>query len=282
MRSDPQRHFLLPFIRSGALGRPLMARAQWHRKQSWSASSPVPERAKAINWRLDKNVSLGLAGEVGIHQIDQAGWFFNAQPMAATGFGGINFWRDDGRDVADTIQAIIEFPNGVNMMYNATLANSFDSEYEVLFGSDAAVMMRDNKAWMFKEVDSPLLGWEVYARGDSFYKETGIFLVAGSSKQDFMGFKPTDDIPGAVPPLQSALERFLRNAGQVNAAIEDFTSIFGADDAAGLAGHLAEVQLESTAGYLEGFRATVTAIGVNQAVTSKQRVVFKPEWYALG
>jgi hypothetical protein len=106
--------------------------------------------------------------------------------------------------------------------------------------------------------------------------------VAGSSKQDFMGFKPTDDIPGAVPPLQSALERFLRNAGQVNAAIEDFTSIFGADDAAGLASHLSEVQLESTAGYLEGFRATVTAIGVNQAVTSKQRVVFKPEWYALG
>jgi len=34
-RSDPQRHFLLPFIRSGALGRPVMARSQWHKKQSW-------------------------------------------------------------------------------------------------------------------------------------------------------------------------------------------------------------------------------------------------------
>jgi len=31
---------------------------------------------------------------------------------------------------------------------------------------------------MFKEVDSPLLGWEVYARKENFYKETGIALIA--------------------------------------------------------------------------------------------------------
>ena len=41
--------------------------------------------------------------------------------------------------------------------------NSFDGEYEMLYGSYAAIMMRESKAWMFKEVDSPLLGWEVYA-----------------------------------------------------------------------------------------------------------------------
>src|SRR6266446_5579566 len=60
MRADPQRHFLLPFIRSGALGKWVMARAQWHKKQSWRAPAPNPEREKALNWRLDKAVSLGL------------------------------------------------------------------------------------------------------------------------------------------------------------------------------------------------------------------------------
>ena len=60
LRSDPQRHFLLPFIRSGALGKNVMARAQWHKKQSWRATSPNPEREKEINWRLDKELSLGL------------------------------------------------------------------------------------------------------------------------------------------------------------------------------------------------------------------------------
>ena len=80
---------------------------------------------------------------------------------------------------------MIEFPGGVRMNYNASLATSFDAEYELLYGSDATVMMRqDNsgsKAWMFKEVDSPLLGWEVYARKDSFFNETGIVLAVGSS-----------------------------------------------------------------------------------------------------
>ena len=181
MRSDPQRHFLLPFIRSGALGKTVLARAQWHKKTSWRSASPNPEREKALNWRLSKATSLGLIGEIGSHQIDQAGWFMNALPKAVTGFGSVMFWKDD-RDVPDTVQAVLEFPGGVQMIYDATLANSFDGEYEMLYGSDAAIMMRESKAWMFKEVDSPLLGWEVYADKVTFYKETGIALVAGKSK----------------------------------------------------------------------------------------------------
>src|SRR5262249_13983139 len=48
LRSDPERHFLLPFIRSGALGTTVMGRAQWHKKVSWRSASPNPEREKAI------------------------------------------------------------------------------------------------------------------------------------------------------------------------------------------------------------------------------------------
>ncbi|MGH7971797.1 MAG: Gfo/Idh/MocA family protein, partial [Limisphaerales bacterium] len=162
LRSEKQRHFLLPFIRSGAIGPAVMARAQFHKKTSWRSTSPNPEREKEINWRVDKKLSTGVVGEIGIHAIDQAGWLLNLMPVAVTGFGSLAFWKD-GREVPDTVQALIEFPGGVFMNYDATLANSFDSEYEILFGSDAAVMMRESKAWMFKEVDSPLLGWEVYA-----------------------------------------------------------------------------------------------------------------------
>jgi len=133
-----------------------MARSQWHKKQSWRATSPKPEREKELNWRLAKETSLGIVGELGIHPIDQAGWYFNGLPKAVNGFGSLLFWKD-GREVPDTVQSVIEFPGGVNMVYDAGLANSFDAEYEVLFGSDAAVMMRENKAWLFKEVDSPLL-----------------------------------------------------------------------------------------------------------------------------
>jgi len=120
-RSDPQRKFLYPFIRSGALGKSVMARAQWHKKQSWRQVSPNGDREKAINWRLDQATSPGLVGEIGIHAIDQAAWMLNLTPVAVTGFGSTMLW-DDGRDVPDTVEAIIEFENGIRMNYNASLA----------------------------------------------------------------------------------------------------------------------------------------------------------------
>ena len=282
MRSDPQRHFLLPFIRSGALGKSVQARAQWHKKTSWRAASPNPEREKALNWRLAKSTSLGLIGEIGVHQIDQAGWFLNALPTAVTGFGSIAFWKD-GRDVPDTVQAILEFPGGVRMIYDATLANSFDGEYEVLYGSDAAVMMRDSKAWMFKEVDSPLLGWEVYADKMTFYKETGIALVAGKSKGVDTGDqpKPAQEEPFTNTPLSFALGNFLRNAVDLEAAAEDYKASYGADDAEGLMEHLAKVPRRAAAGYLEGFQAVVTAVKANEAILGGKRMELKPEDYEL-
>ena len=60
LRSDPQRHFLLQFIRTGAIGKDVMARAQWHKKQSWRFTSANPDREKEINWRLSKEHSLGV------------------------------------------------------------------------------------------------------------------------------------------------------------------------------------------------------------------------------
>jgi len=281
MRSDPQRLFLLPFIRSGALGKPVMARSQWHKKQSWRTASSDPEQEKALNWRLNRATSTGLIGEVGIHQIDQAGWFLNAQPISVTGFSSLIKWTDDGRDVPDTVQSVFEFPGGVRLLCDCTLANSFDSDYELYYGTDAAVMLRENKAWMFKEVDSPLGGWEVYAKKETFFKEAGIVLMLGSSKQSSFEEKPSE-IPYVTATLSSALENFVRNAGKISTAEEDFKATVGDDDPNALIEHLAGVPREPAAGYLEGFQAAVTAIKANEAVLSGTRLAFKPEWYELG
>ena len=277
MRADPQRHFLLPFIRSGALGKTVMARAQWHKKQSWRAPAPNPEREKALNWRLDKAVSLGLIGEIAGHQIDQASWFLTAHPLSITGFGSVAFWKD-GRDVADTVQALFEFPGGVYLSCDCTLANSFEADYEMYYGSDAAVMLRDNKAWMFKEVDSPLLGWEVYARKDAFYKETGIMLVANATKLAAQTDKAVEEVPYTNTPLSHALGAFLEKC----ASVDDFIASYGSVDAAELQDHLAKSHLPPAATYVEGFQAAVTAVKANEAIITGQRIALKPEWYELG
>src|ERR1051326_1331678 len=277
--ADQQRHFLVPFIRSGALGRSVMARGQWHKKQSWRSASPNPEREKALNWRLDKSVSIGLIGEVGCHQIDQANWFLNGFPKAITGFSSTVLWDSDGRDVPDTVQVMIEYPGRVIVNYDATLANSFDGTYDMFYGSDAAVMVRDDKAWLFKEVDAPLLGWEVYARKDVFYKETGIALVANASKSVQQAPKP-GETEITNPILSNALERFLKNASDVETALAPAREAFK-DDPNGLAELFGQVAKLPVAGYVEGYQATVLAIKANEAAVARSRIEIKPELYEL-
>lgn len=280
-RSDPQRKFLLEFIRSGAMGRNLKARAQWHKKQSWRKPAPSPEREKEMNWRLRRVDSPGLAGELGIHQMDAGSWFLNARPVSVTGYGGILQWND-GRDVPDTIQCIFEYPEGVTLTFESTLANSFDADYETYFGSDAAIMVRGNKAWLFKEADAPLLGWEVYARKDEFYKETGIALVANATKLAAQGANAAEDPPFTNTPLAHALESFIANSYTHGAGVEDFTSSFG-DNEQGLREYLAGLAKNRApaAGWQEGFEATLIALKANESVLKGQKITFQKEWFEV-
>lgn len=280
MRADSQRRFLLDFIRAGASGKAVMAHAQWHKKQSWRMTSPNPDRERELNWRLSKDTSLGLVGEIGIHQIDAMSWFLNGRPTSVTGFGSIMQWKD-GRDVADTVETVFEYPGGAHLTFESTLANSFDADYEILYGTDAAIMMRGNKAWMFKEVDSPLLGWEVYARKDQFYKETGIALIANATKLTNLTEKATDEASYTTKPLYYALESFLTNVNAIGSAVEDFTANFGAGDKSALEKYLSEVKLQPAANYQEGFEATVLAIKASEAVTKGSKLALPKEWFEL-
>ncbi|MEY2429609.1 MAG: hypothetical protein QOJ40_2494 [Verrucomicrobiota bacterium] len=283
MRAEPQRQFLVPFIRSGAIGQPIMATAQWHRKQSWRAAAANPEREKALNWRLSKETSLGLVGDVGCHQIDQVNWFLNQHPVAVTGLGSVAFWKD-GRDVPDTIQAVLEYPGGVNLVYNGTLANSFDADYEMLYGSDAALMTRESKehekkAWLFKEVDSPMLGWEIYATKNNFYQETGIVLAANATKS-VKAEKSSDASPFENTTIAHALETFVRNAADIEIALADARENFK-DDPEAIKDQLSQVKRRPAAGFLEGFQATVLVIKANEAIRGGKRIEIKSDLFEL-
>ncbi|MCU0770793.1 MAG: Gfo/Idh/MocA family oxidoreductase [Verrucomicrobia bacterium] len=278
-RADPQRHFLLPFIRSGAIGRWIMARTQYFKKESWRRASSTPEREKEINWRLDQALSLGLVGEIGMHHLDQVSWFMDRRPIAVSGQGSIRLWAD-GRTVADTVQAQLEFPEAVNAYFSASLASSFGGEAETYHGSDATILMRESSAWMFKEVDSPLLGWEVYARKEQFQKDTGIVLKLGGSKQ--ASFSEAEvKAEAEKTALYYSIEAFLRNCSSVDMARKDFVEVFGGDDPGLLRNHLSEVKRVPTGGYEEGYRATVLAIKSAEAVAQSKRILLEDEWFEL-
>ena len=287
-RSDAQVRFLANFVRTGVLGKAAALRAQYHKKQTWRRTSPNPDREKDLNWRLEKDVSLGLIGEIGIHQVDLANWYLLGLPTAVTGFGSIQHPdnKADGRQVADTIVTVFEYPGGAMLNYDATLANSFDGEYGMLYGTDSAIMMRERRAWMFKEVDAPLLGWEVYARKENFYKESGVVLGMDATKNT-PAKKDTDSSGQAVVDVKSALqyafESFIANSNAITSAYDDFAASFNVNDAAALKSYMANIfkAKAASAGYKEGYEAAVCAIKANEAVVKSQKIVFAKEWFAL-
>jgi hypothetical protein len=107
-------------------------------------------------------------------------------------------------------------------------------------------MLRDSKAWMFKEVDAPMVGWEVYARKDTFYREKGITLAANATQLDAQNVDPAADDPNVESPLFYTLEDFVNNHS------------FG--------------PYPSAAGAQEGYEAVVVAVKANEAIMGDARI----------
>lgn len=243
------------FVKTGVLGTPVQVISQWNKKDSWKRMAPTPEREKELNWRIVKATSPGLAGEVGIHDMDLAAWYLNGVPVSASGFGGVVGWSD-GRDVPDTVQCIVEFPNNVRMVFTSTLSSSFSNSYALFQGNNSSLMLRENRSWMIKEADSALLGWEVYARKEPVYDETGICMVADATKILQAGKEPGKE--GSVEPTKVALY----------CALENFTKSIREG---------AKVVADATAGY----QATVIALKANEAALTGAKIAYQPAWFAL-
>jgi predicted dehydrogenase len=254
-RSNAVYRHVSQFVKSGVLGTQAQVIGQWNKKQSWRRAGPTPEREQELNWRLNSSTSCGLIGELGIHQLDLIGWYLNKLPVAVTGFGSIIQWSD-GREVPDTIQCAIEYPGNVRALFSSTLASSFSDAYTLFQGSNASLMMREKRAWLIKEADSPLLGWEVYARKEQVHEETGICMVADATKLLQAGKEPGKE--GSVEPSQDALQR----------AFVDFIRSIRENS-----------KIPCTAA--DGYRAAVIATKANEAVLTNTRIAFQKGWFEL-
>ncbi len=279
-RCNLQAAHVYQFMKSEALGKMAGGRAQWHKDTSWRTAWPSAAREAELNWRLKRATSSGLLGEVGIHQLDIASWYYRHLPTAVTGYSSLIKYTDDGRDVPDTVQAVIEYPNGVRYLYDATITGSFDDTYDLFFGTDATVMLRGERAWMFKEAQSGQLGWEVFARkdvmqighpenGTGLAMRTGIALVADATKQLALGKDPAKAALDATQtPLYQAIGVFL---GSVRAGKPVPVKEPSKDDP----------RPPLAPGAAEGYRATVVALKANEAALGGSRIVLDKELFTL-
>jgi predicted dehydrogenase len=211
-RSNPVYQLARSFFRSGAVRDLVSLYAQYHRKTSWRFPATEPGTGPAVNWRLDPAVSIGLAGEIGAQQFDVFSWFRGRLPASVTGRGSIRL-HADGRKVADTIHATLLWDDGVGLDYEATLANSYGGQFEVLHGTNSAIRLAWSLGWMFKEADAPTQGWEVYATRQQFFNDEGIVLIADATKLAAQGaLKKGVGLP--YSSLYYALGDFLRSVAE--------------------------------------------------------------------
>jgi predicted dehydrogenase len=185
-RANPSYQRARSLMGSDAMRDPVSLYGQYHRKTSWRFPASEPGTERAVNWRLDPEVSTGLAGEIGTTQFDVASWMLGGLPSRITGAGALRFHKD-GRTVPDTVHADLTWDNGVAMHWQATLANSYGGHYETVHAVNAAIKLAWTHAWLFKEPDAPTQGWEVYATRQQFFNDEGIVLVADATKLSAQG-----------------------------------------------------------------------------------------------
>jgi len=76
----------------------------------------------------------GQTGGLFVHLVDVVHWFLNLQaPSKAVAMGGI-YQYNDGRDTPDNINAILEYPNRLNVTFEATITDLIPKQaVDILF-----------------------------------------------------------------------------------------------------------------------------------------------------
>ena len=182
---------------------------QWHRKTSWRTPAAIGEGDADANWRLNPEVTTGLAGEVGAQQFDVAHWMRGKYPVRVSGRGAIRLHKD-GRTVADSIDVDLMWDDDVTMRYQATLANSHGGQFELIHGVNGSMRLAWTHAWMFKEADAPTQGWEVYATRQRVIDQEGIVLIANATQLAEQG-QLQEGVGLPHPSLYYALMDFLKS-----------------------------------------------------------------------
>ncbi len=109
--------------------------------QQWLGNTPkVPfSIERYYGWARWFAYDTGLAGQLFSHEVDALNQIMGfGIPKSAASSGGIYFHKED-RDMPDTFQSVLEFPDReFTMLYSASLANS-RSRGRVFMGSDASM-----------------------------------------------------------------------------------------------------------------------------------------------
>jgi predicted dehydrogenase len=172
-------------IRSGRLGKVTMIRATYNRNTrsgawlypippdaneqtvDWAAFlGPAPKRPFSLErffrWRCYWDYSGGIATDLFVHLLTSIHFVMDAKMPARVTAMGQNYLHKETHEVPDTINAVLEYPEGFVVNLSSTFNNeaSAESGFEVL-GNEASLVFRDNQMVLKPENAVEGNGWVV-------------------------------------------------------------------------------------------------------------------------
>jgi predicted dehydrogenase len=163
-RSDPRHQEGARLIQSGVLGKISEVETAWHdAAPRWARDYSNVRRedvdweqylmflprepfnpARFRRWHLYKDFTTGTPGLLGSHLIDVAIWFMNDPlPSSVVAHGGVYVWKD-GREHADTLDCVLEYPKGFILNYSTRLGNKHAIPEVVFYGTKGTF---DTQSW---------------------------------------------------------------------------------------------------------------------------------------
>lgn len=285
-----QRHYsymyanALSIIEQSILGDIRHIRAYWHRNQtnngtpgaemgtfdSWYPAVPDSDKGvdfakfgyksieQMVRWRVDPTTGGGLMVELGSHQLDACSIFLkHALPIAVHGTGLKSYFKND-RQLPDHVYLTYEYGQEANqavVTYSSISTNAFDSYGEQVMGTKGTLVLNEEAfAYLFEEgADrNSRISW-------AEARVARPTAASGSTKQWGAGVAVADTITSrGYREEQEHLAWLIRNVKEPNPA-----------DPKHMPRCNGEVALKD---------AVVTLVS-NLAMSSKQRIEFKPEWF---
>jgi predicted dehydrogenase len=162
-------------IRSGRLGRVTMIRAAYNRNTAsgaWIYPIPPDASPKTVNWqaflgsapkrpfnlerffrwRCYEDYSGGIATDLFVHLCTSIHFLMDAKaPSRVMSMGQIYRWTAT-RDVPDTLNAILEYPEGFTVNLSATFNNQLSSEsnFQIL-GTEGSILLAGGMTFQAEE-----------------------------------------------------------------------------------------------------------------------------------
>jgi len=126
-------------IREGAIGDVIMVKAQRH------ATADLAHDGSSGDWYFDVTKSGGYLIEQSVHNLDICNWVIGAHPLHASGFGGIQMYKNDppGRTIFDCGSLTYRYPNGVMMSFTQNVFHPRPmpngNQYVYVYGTKGSV-----------------------------------------------------------------------------------------------------------------------------------------------